>query len=539
MTCERPYALFAILLIIPIILFIMFHNKKNEITVDKQLSMHNRKIGKKRLFNYSKLSKIKALLFCCAWTMMICSYAKFSWGTYIVPIQKNGTCVSFVFDISNSMMAKDGPNKTTRLQAATIYAKKLMEQMENISISVVLAKGEGVIAVPITEDYLMIESLLDVLNPTLMTTPGSSIGKGILKAKESFSQNYSNAARIWVFTDGEETDNTLKTSLTECIKFGIPVSIIGFGKENESSIIAGDGVTKVNSALRSKKITETINSVQKSMALYKRQVQNIYINSEEKSSAYKLLNQLTKSDEQIISYETKTVPRYKLFLFLSVLFFALGFVITEFDLSKFFMDLKKTSVSAIVFSSFMLCSCSSDTTQMFKGVYAFNQRQYSHAISLFLELSEKASKENNMQVYDFALYNLATTYAKLEEDNSATKKYSEISNYAQQKVLFSAFYNTGVIAYKNGDYTEATECFKKALKIDSSNINAKINMELSVLHSEVNMNQAKSSEPIAAQEDEDKSINLEKTIFQRIKENDQKQWKSNEPDTQQNLSMDY
>ena len=58
--------------------------------------------------------------------------------------------------------------------------------MNGVSASVVLAKGEGLTAIPLTDDYMMIEALLDVMSPKLMTVPGSSIGKGILKAKESF-----------------------------------------------------------------------------------------------------------------------------------------------------------------------------------------------------------------------------------------------------------------------------------------------------------------------------------------------------------------
>ena len=76
-----------------------------------------------------------------------------------------------------------------------------------------MAKGDGVVAVPLTEDKIMIESLLEVISPNLMTVPGTSLGKGILKAKESFPSSYGAAGRIWVFTDGEETDGQLKTAL--------------------------------------------------------------------------------------------------------------------------------------------------------------------------------------------------------------------------------------------------------------------------------------------------------------------------------------
>ena len=539
MSCERPYALIGILILIPILLFLFFHKKEADITVDAELAAHNRKSGKRRLFDYSRLSKVKILLFGLAWCMLVLAYSKIYWGTNLVPVQKNGTSVCFVFDISNSMLANDGPQNTTRLKAATVYAKKLMEKMDSTPISVVLAKGDGIIAIPITEDYVMIDTLLEVMSPSLMTAPGTSLGKGILKARDSFPANYSNAGRIWVFTDGEETDCYLKNSLLECVKSGIPVSIVGFGQETEIEITAGDGKTKVKSALRSNKVRETIEAVQKNMSFYKNQTQLLYINSLERGSALTLLSQLKYSDNQIVSYEAKPIPRYKFFLAIGILLFAAGFIITEFDLTKLFPELKKTSTMALLFTILLLfVSCSSDTVKVLEGAYSCNQKQYSHAISLFYNVSESAAQENNREVLDFALYDLGTVYSLLDENQAALEKYNQVDINSNERVVFAAYYNAGVIYHKKGEYDKAIEYFKKALQIDSTNLEAKINLELSIQQADVEVNN-KQSDVIPAQEEQSSSQDMEKSVFQRIKENDQKQWKSSEPNQDQNLAGDY
>ena len=539
MSCERPYALIGILILIPILLFLFFHKKEADITVDAELAAPNRKSGKRRLFDYSRLSKVKILLFGLAWCMLVLAYSKIYWGTNLVPVQKNGTSVCFVFDISNSMLANDGPQNMTRLKAATVYAKKLMEKMDSTPISVVLAKGDGIIAIPITEDYVMIDTLLEVMSPSLMTAPGTSLGKGILKARDSFPANYSNAGRIWVFTDGEETDSYLKNSLLECVKSGIPVSIVGFGQETEIEITAGDGKTKVKSALRSNKVRETIEAVQKNMSFYKNQTQLLYINSLERGSALTLLSQLKYSDNQIVSYEAKPIPRYKFFLAIGILLFAAGFIITEFDLTKLFPDLKKASTMALLFTTLLLfVSCSSDTVKVLEGAYSCNQKQYSHAISLFYNVSESAAQENNREVLDFALYDLGTVYSLLDENQAALEKYNQVDINSNERVVFAAYYNAGVIYHKKGEYDKAIEYFKKALQIDSTNLEAKINLELSIQQADVEVNN-KQSDVIPAQEEQSSSQDMEKSVFQRIKENDQKQWKSSEPNQDQNLAGDY
>ena len=66
-----------------------------------------------------------------------------------------------------------------------------------MKILVFAAKGEGIIAIPLTQDYSLIESLLDVISPELMTMPGTSLGKGILKAKESLQKANNTAGQIW------------------------------------------------------------------------------------------------------------------------------------------------------------------------------------------------------------------------------------------------------------------------------------------------------------------------------------------------------
>ncbi len=539
MNCERPYVLFALLLIIPIIFITFIKNRKNSVAVEKNFSIQGTNNKKKRLFKFGKMTRIKSVLFIIAWAMLILSYAKISWGTDLVPVQKNGSAVSFVFDISNSMLAKDGPRGVTRLRAASIYAKKMIGKMQGIPVSVVLAKGDGVTAIPITEDYAMIESLLDVLSPSLMTTPGSSLGKGILKAKESFPANYATAGRIWVFTDGEETDNHLKNALIECLKSGVPVTIIGFGNETETDILAGDGKTHIKSALRSQKIKETIESAVKNLSYFKNQTQVNYIDSIEKGSAITLLSQISKNDVQTLSYEEKSVPRYKLFLILAVILFAAGFVITEFDVSRFIPEAQHTASLVIIFCTFMLFTgCSSDTTKILKGSYAFNQKQYSHAVSCYLDVAMNAQEEGNAVVYNFSLFDLGTAYSKLEENEAAMEKYSQISENALDSVRYAAFYNAGIIAHKSGRFEEATEYFRKALEIDSSSIEAKINMELSIQQAEVEVQQKK-AQAIPATDEKPDNPELENAIFESIKENDKNKWKSSESTSEQNLAGDY
>ncbi|MCQ2576371.1 MAG: VWA domain-containing protein [Treponema sp.] len=531
--CERPYALFLLLLLIPVFLYLFI--KLRGYDFDQKYD----KKSNHRMFSFKKMIVIRTVFRSLAWCMLVLAFSKIYWGTYLAPVQKTGTAVSFVFDISNSMKAPDGPDYKTRLESAGVYARLLLKNMnQNSSVSVVLAKGDGVLAIPLTEDYAQIESLLDSLSPDMMTAPGSSLGKGLLKAKESFPENYASAGRIWLFTDGEETDNHLKTALSECIKAGLPVSIVGFGTERGTSVFAGDNKTLVTTTLKSEKIKATIEDAQKNMGFYKNQTPVIYVDSVEKGSAYKLLSQLTEASNQIITYEAKPVPRYKMFLLIAILCFAFSFIFTEFDFNRFRSKAGKHSLGLIVVISALFTGCSSHTMDTLKGTLSFHQQNYSHSVSCYLKVVNEAGEEENQRLLDYALYNLGTAYSKMGEEAAAMERYGQISENAPETIKYSAFYNAGVIAHKNGDYELAYDYFKKALEVDSTSIESKINMELSLQQAQVDVKHAQ-SEMTPAAEENNSLPEMEKAIFERIRENDQKQWKNSEAPQGQNLAEDY
>lgn len=512
-------------------------------------------------FRFKKILILRSALQLLALLMVFIARTGISWGTYLAPIQKNKAAVSFVFDISNSMLAKDvasgysGKNNQyrTRLSAASLYAKKLLERMDGTSVSVVLAKGDGINAIPLTEDYAMIESLLEVMNPALMTVPGSSLGKGILCAKESFPQNFSAAGRIWLFTDGEESDGALSSAILECMRVGIPVSIIGFGDLQESEILAGDGKTKVRSAFRKENLEKIIEAVEEKVSSYKNQTPVLFLEASEIGSAAKLLSQISNRQEntQIVSYEARPLPRYKLFLILAFIFFGASFFATEFDFSTFRNQKSPKAASVIMLFSLIsimtLSGCSSDKTEktsgtsesvkILRGTWEWHKKNYRKAVSFYLDVAQNTAPEKN-QTINYSLYDLAQAYSMTGEDKAALERYAQISSDAPAIVRYKAYYNAGIIACNNGDFEGATSYFRKALEIDSSRIEAKINMELSIQMTAAESKQNESQALPASQENQHNQ-DLENTVFNHIKENDKRQWKNSESNQAQNLSDDY
>lgn len=549
-SCQRPYALYGLALLVPALIISILQFKKayknlNFFTVkDKSSSVA------RRMRNFSIVYGIRTFFISVAWAMLVLAFAGFSWGTYLAPVQTSGTAVSLVFDISYSMNADDASSGLSRLEASKKYAKMLLSHIPDTQISVVLAKGDGVTVLPLTDDRAAVESLIDSLSSNFMSSVGTSLGKGIKSAQKSFPSNFSFKNSIWVFTDGEETDSLLESSLVGCVNQGISVSLIGFGTERETKVLAGDGKTYVLTALRSEKMKAACAAAMKKNSASKvSDVQISYIDATEAGSALTLLNGIknssvsdsgTDSEENGVTYEIKPVQRYSLFLGLGILFTVLSYVITELDPEGIAEKFKKTA--ALIVFCMVFVSCKGENAvfgakKILEGSWFWYQKKYNDSVEKYLQTVFDAQKEENLLLEQYAVYDLATTYLVQNENDVALERYSQLENVEDKNIRYAVFYNCGIIANRKGNYEEAAKCFRNALKIDGTKIDAKINLELSLVNAE---KEAKSKQNVQNQVSETKtSTTMEESIFARIREYDEKQWKNSEKSENSNSSQDY
>ena len=537
-TVERPAAFYALLLLIP---FLIFDFKRFSKLLTSFVTENDYNLSQSLFARFKRCFYLRTLARVLAYVMLVLAYAGISWGTAAVPAQKSGCSVSFVFDISHSMEALDAPGHMSRLEAAANYADELLNKMTGASVSVVLAKGEATVAVPSTEDFEAVRSMLVSLSPKLMTSKGSSLGSGIRTALNSFPSQTSQAAFIWLFTDGEETDTSLSSALLEAVKYGVPVAIIGFGSEREIPVLAGDGQTSVNTALRTEAIQKTLAYVQKHSPRKDSDATTFlvsYVDASEVGSAFKLLNSIkpvAKIGQTSLVYEIQAIPRTTFFLTLAIIFFALSFILGELTIK-----VKKASAASLLMI-FMLTSCSgkfSDGAKLLEGKLDWNRKDYQGAIADFLSVAQSAEERQDSETQQYALFNLASTYLMQDENEAAVKRFDQIAPDAPDNIRFALYYNSGIIAHRNGNFKGAAQLFKQALEIDSGNINAKINLELS-MQEDVIQSRSKSSQMSPVTENQEEPSALESAIYSVLRENDQKQWKNRQQDSAESSALDY
>lgn len=529
LSIGNPRFLPAVFLILPVLLYLFLKFKKLTKLLSSSQNQKNLKSLKISLF-LRTFFRVLALI------SAIFALSEISFGSKKIPVHKSGSNVTFVFDISYSMLAKDAPSRLTRLDAVKIYASSLLENLSGSSFSAVLAKGDGFTAIPETEDVVSMLNLLENLSPHLMSSEGSSLGKGIEAALNSIPQNSAKSQYIWVFTDGDETDSRLEKSLEQAVKSMIPVTIVGFGSESESEITAGDGKTKVKTALRAKKmqeVTESVNSRASSFSFPAGKSQARYIDSRAKASAWKLLSQIKgktgEDEENSLSYEIKEVNRHAFFIFWTIIFLILSFVAAEFKLSslknKKFLSLLEKSM--IFTSLFILASCKSEKRQILEGAWEWYEGKYTQATADFLTVAHKSDEDSLAKNY--AIFDLSATYFSMGELDASLKRLSQLNlddEALSPDLRTAAFYNLGLISARKNDYETAAKNFKRAILADSKNVRAKINLEL--CQREITQKQAQEAQAEMQGVNEEKQTDpdMKNEIFNLIRENEGKKWRN-------------
>lgn len=517
---RRPLVLLAIIPML-IFLFVSFFRYRSLVSVfepeDKRAGL---KFFLRRLFLF--------LSFSC----FILACSGLSWGSRSVPVQKRGAAVSFVFDISYSMMAMD-EGGMTRLDAASAYAGALLDRMQGFSVSVVLAKGDGILAVPLTDDFSSARSLIGALHPSMMTARGSSPGKGIETAIASFPSQSSEAPYIWLFTDGEETDAALSSALAKAASSGISVSIIGFGSDDGADVLAGGGGPDmtVHSSLRS----ESLGSLAMSPPL---RGYVSFVRASEKSSAYRLLETLKAAGngtEERLSYEVQSVERYNFFIRLGIVLLVCSYIFGELSLS-----VRRKSLFALlgISACLSLTGCSapfSDRMRILGGSLEWNRKEYPDATADFLAVIDSAKGREDSLTEGYAVFDLATTYLVQGENEAARIRFQELSGDIPEDVRFALLYNLGILAHRNGDYASAAAFFRQALMIDGSSVDAKVNLELSLVGGE-GLSGGGGMQKVHESAHEGY---LESAIYSIIREQEEGQWKNMRKEEPSDDAGDY
>ena len=167
--------------------------------------------------------------------LLIVAAARPQYGQKEKTVKRQGIEVMVALDISNSMLAEDvAPN---RLDRAKQMLSKMIDNMVDDKVGLVVFAGDAFTQLPITCDYVSAKMFLNTISPTLIPTQGTAIGAALQTAITSFGAQESDAGRaIILITDGENHEDDAIAAAKQAKELGIQVFVIGIGKPEGAPI---------------------------------------------------------------------------------------------------------------------------------------------------------------------------------------------------------------------------------------------------------------------------------------------------------------
>ena len=178
--------------------------------------------------------QIKFYLQLAAVVLLIIVLAQPQFGTKVENVKRQGIEVMIAMDVSNSMMAQDV--SPSRLENAKQILSKLVENMTDDKVGLVVFAGDAYTQLPITVDYVSAKMFLSTISPQLVPRQGTAIGSAIDLAIKSFGTKSKAGRAIIVITDGENHEDDAVGAAKLAAENNIAVHVIGMGKPEGSPI---------------------------------------------------------------------------------------------------------------------------------------------------------------------------------------------------------------------------------------------------------------------------------------------------------------
>lgn len=154
-----------------------------------------------------------------------------------------GIEIMICVDVSNSMLASstNDDNGVSRLDRAKFILEKLVEDMRDDKVGLIVFAGEAYTQMPITSDYVSAKIFVNSLSPDMVPLQGTAIGDAIQMAANSFTPGDKVQRAIVLLTDGENFEDNAEAMAQKAADAGIQVDVIGLGTTKGNHLVLPQG----------------------------------------------------------------------------------------------------------------------------------------------------------------------------------------------------------------------------------------------------------------------------------------------------------
>ncbi len=158
-----------------------------------------------------------------------------------IEVERTGVDVLILVDVSQSMLARD--IAPTRLDKAKLELETLVEKLKQDRVGIIAFAGDAFIQCPLTTDHNAVKIFLSSVNPNLVPTPGTKIGRAIQVAMRAFMDTDKAFKAMILLTDGEDQGSDPLNQAKAAKAAGIKIFTIGIGTPSGSTLPGISGET--------------------------------------------------------------------------------------------------------------------------------------------------------------------------------------------------------------------------------------------------------------------------------------------------------
>jgi Ca-activated chloride channel family protein len=219
-------------LIILFILFIGILNWKKRV---------KRRIGDERLVdllisNYSsKLFTTKFIFLSAAFAVGIISAMNPRKAGGPDNISRKGIDIAIALDVSKSMLATD--LAPARLERAKQFVSKLINEMPDDRVALVLFAGKAYLQMPLTVDHSAAQMFVSAATPDAVPQQGTVISDALKMSANVFNNPDRKFKAVILISDGEDHDEDAVKTAKTLAQQGVMINTVGIGSPGGAEII--------------------------------------------------------------------------------------------------------------------------------------------------------------------------------------------------------------------------------------------------------------------------------------------------------------
>lgn len=149
-------------------------------------------------------------------------------------VERKGVDVMIALDVSNSMLAED--IKPNRLAKAKQIVNKLIAEIPNDRVGLVLFAGRAYMQMPLTTDHTAAQMYVQNASPGVVPSQGTMLSDALRLCTSAFNSRERKYKSIVMITDGEDHDPESVEVATKLASDGVIVNTLGIGSPTGTPI---------------------------------------------------------------------------------------------------------------------------------------------------------------------------------------------------------------------------------------------------------------------------------------------------------------